>query len=352
MAVELAEAPGIDGCEEAMAELGDALAENGPLRGAGGSWSLGAWAVGRMTHGRRRVRLSSSAASRPRPRGPMIRSPLPRLLGALALIACAGMVAASAAGAATTLTWKQAKAERLAGTGPDGYVYASDRIVWLECGGKATAVMAGWTGPKAPIAMIYSHLVNTNRNMGLAVRRPMAGGRFQGRTLCLKGAKAKAKEVAGASVTCGRKQIALGVPIDGFYWTEPVASKPVGARGWTTTGQGNYSRSKAICVPAKALRKVQRTRKAASFPVGRATATVKASCKGGRRPVSWGFEASTMEQNGWRSAGSSVAMTVPFISAALPQGKAGWRLTFATPDGAPARATTSLAVHVTCAVPA
>ncbi len=54
--------------------------------------------------------------------------------------------------------------------------YIADGIVWLPCGGKATAVMTGWTGPKAPVAMVYSHEVKNSRQMAVAVRRPMAGG--------------------------------------------------------------------------------------------------------------------------------------------------------------------------------
>jgi len=274
-----------------------------------------------------------------------------RLAVALALVACAGLAVTTVASAATKLSWKNAKPVTLRGGGSDT-TYIADQIVWLECGGKATAVLSGWTGPKAPVAMVYSHLIKTNRNMGLAVRRPMSGGKLRARTLCLTGARVTTREKEGGPVSCAARQIAIGVPIDGFYWTEPVVSKPVGARGWTTEGQGNYSRSKVICAPSKAFRKVQRIRKATTFAAGKATATVRAACKGGRRPISWGFEVGVMEDNGWRSESSGTTMTVPFISASLPQGKAGWKLTFATPDGAPARSGgTPLAIHVTCAVP-
>ena len=277
---------------------------------------------------------------------------LRRLAVALALVVCAGLALSTAATAATKLTWKKAKAERLIGTGPDGHAYAADQIVWLECKGRATAILSAWTGPKAPIAIVYSHLVKSDRMMGLAVRKPMRSGAFRARTLCLGGARAVNRERSGGTVSCSRRQLAIGVPIDGGpYWTQPVSSRPVGARGWRIDGEGTYGRSKAICVPAKAFRKVARVRRAATFPAGKATATVRAACKGGRRPISWGFEVGALEDNIWRSPVSDTWMTVPFISASMPKGKAGWRLTFATPDGAPARTSTPLALHLTCAVP-
>jgi hypothetical protein len=276
-----------------------------------------------------------------------------RSIATLALVACAGLGGPAAAGAATELSWTNAKPERLAGTAPGGDAYTSDRIVWLECRGRATAVMTGWSGPKAPVAIIYSHLTQTERTMGLAVRRPVAGGTFRARALCLSGAKVTTREQSSGTVSCAAKQIAIGVPIDsGPYWQEPVSSKPVGARGWVTEGQGTYGRSKVICVPAKALRRVQRVRAAATFRAGSTTAVVTGSCKDGRRPIGWGFEAGTLPDNPWRSSVSAVGMTTPFIAASLPRGKAGWQLTFATPDGAPARTSTPLAVHLTCAVPA
>ena len=279
---------------------------------------------------------------------------LATLFAALACVALAApTTAATAKPAKTKLTWTKTKAETLLGGQQGGTEYSSDRIVWLKCGGKATAIAAGWSGPKAPVALIYSHLIKTNRLMGLAVRRPMSGGRFQGRTLCLSGAKATTRENSSGTVSCAAKQIAIGVPIDsGPYWIEPVASVPVGARGWVTTGQGTYGRSKVVCLPASALRKVKRIKQTASFPAGKATASVSATCTGGRQPIGWGFEVGVLPQNVWKSSQSSTPMSVPFISASLPQGKAGWKLTFATPDGAAAKTSTPLAVHVTCAKPA
>lgn len=279
------------------------------------------------------------------------------LAAALAALACVALAATATTAMAkapkTKLSWTSSKPVTLVGSKQAGFEYSSDQIVWFECRGKATAVMTGWSGPGAPIALIYSHLIETNRTMALAVRRPMSGGRFQGRALCLGGAKVSAEERSSGTVTCGAKQIAIGVPIDGGpYWTEPVASVPVGARGWVTTGQGTYGRSKVVCVPASAFRKVKRIEQSASFPVGKATASVSATCKGGRRPISWGFEAGVLAQNLWKSSQSSVSMSVPFIKASLPRGKAGWKLTFATPDGTAAKTTTPLAVHVTCAKPA
>lgn len=280
------------------------------------------------------------------------------LAAALAALTCFALAATATVATAkppkTKLTWTTTKPVKLLGGKQDGYEYNSDQIVWLECRGKATAVMAGWSATGAPVALIYSHLIMENRQMGLAVRRPMNAGRFQGRTLCLSGVKVKSSLTRDAgAVSCAAKQIAIGVPIDsGPYWLEPVSSVPVGARGWVTTGQGKYARSKVVCLPASAFRKVQRIRQTASFPAGKATASVSATCKGGRRPISWGFEAGVLPQNTWESSDSAVAMSVPFISASLPRGKAGWKLTFATPDGATAKTSTPLALHVTCAKPA
>lgn len=276
------------------------------------------------------------------------------LLAAVAL-ACAALAAPATAATAktpqTTLSWTSAKPVAL--PGDREYTYASGETVWLECRGKATAVTAGWSGPAAPIALIYSHLIQTNRTLGLAVRRPLTTGRFKARALCVSGAKATTREAAGGTVTCAAKQIAIGVPIDGGpYWTEPVASVPVGTRGWVTTGQGSYGRSKVVCLPAKAFRKVKQVKRTATFPTGKATASVTATCKDGRRPIGWGFEAGVLAANEWTSSQSSASISVPFISASLPQGKSGWRLTFATPDGAPAKTSAPLAIHVTCAVPA
>ncbi len=279
------------------------------------------------------------------------------LTAALAALACVALAAAATTATAkppkTKLSWTTSKPVTLVGGKQAGTEYSSDRIVWFECRGKATAVMTGWSGPGAPIALIYSHVIESSRMMGLAVRRPMSSGRFQGRALCLSGAKASTEERDSGTVTCAARQIAIGVPIDsGPYWNEPVASVPVGARGWTTSGQGKYGRSKVVCVPASAFRKVKRIKQTASFPAGKATASVSATCKDGRRPISWGFEVGVLPQNSWASTQSSVTMSVPFISASLPRGKAGWKLTFATPDGAAAKTSTPLALHVTCAVPA
>lgn len=278
---------------------------------------------------------------------------LRRLAAILALAACAVLVVSTTASATTKLSWAKAKPILLAGGESTGSVYSSGSIVWLECPGKATAVVAGWSGPKAPIAIVYSHLVESNRMMGLAVRTPMSGGKFRGRTLCLSGRRVTTRESENGPVTCARRQIAIGAPIDGGpYWEEPLVAKPIGARGWLNSGQGKYARSKAICVPAKAFRKVQRIRRSATFPVGKATTTVKATCKRGRRPISWGFEAGPLPQNVWTSQLLAAKMAVPLISTSLPTGKAGWRLTFATPDGVGAKTATNLAIHLTCAVPA
>ena len=270
----------------------------------------------------------------------------------LCLLLCLGLAGATAASAATKLSWKGVKPVTLQGGERSDTTYVSDGIVWLPCRGRATAVMVGFTGARVPVSMVYSHLVASDRQMAVAVRRPMAGGKFRARALCLSGARVTTADREGAPVSCAKRRIAIGVPIDAFYWSEPVVSKPVGARGWTTTGQGASARSKVICVPEKAFRKVKRIKATARFPAGKATATVRATCKGGRRPISWGFEVGTMADNRWSSERSSTSMSTPFVYRSMPRGKAGWRLSFATPDGAPARSGgTPLALHLTCAVP-
>ena len=78
-----------------------------------------------------------------------------------------------------------------------------------------------------------------------------------------------------------------------------------------------------------------------------------ATCTDGRRPIGWGFEAGTLDGNVWRSVdNSNLFMTAAYVAAAKPQGRSGWALTFATPDGKPAVSSAPVVLHLTCAVPA
>lgn len=274
-----------------------------------------------------------------------------RIAPPLLLAVLLSALLAGSAHAKVELSYVPAKPIKLTGAATPDREYDADGYVWLRCRGRATALMAGWSGARAPIAIIYSHLLEQHRYLGLAVRKPLRNGTIRGRTLCATGLRVKIKDSpdGAGKVACARSQLAIGVPIDGGpYVDRPVYSRPNGARGWVSDEGG---RTKAICVPARSFRAVKRVRRAASFKVGRSATTVAARCPGKRRPISWGFEAGTLEDNAWRSVESSTTITSPFIAASQPKGAAGWALTFATPDGAGARGATRLALHLTCAIP-
>lgn len=282
-----------------------------------------------------------------------------RTLLALSLGALLAALVAVPARAAVTLSYVSAPAAKLTGATSADRQYDSDTIVWLRCRAGAVALMAGWSDARAPVAIIYSHLLAQHRYLGIAVRKPFKTAKVRGGALCAKGVRFSTRtsgysnqpSSAVKRVACKRGQLAIGVPIDGGpYWDTAVASKPDGLRGWTSSQTG-YAAAKVICVSARSFRSAKLVRKAATFKAGKATTTVAAKCAGGRRPISWGFEAGLLEGNTWRSVESTSTMSVPFIAASQPRGRNGWALTFATPDGEAATSTTTVAVHLTCAIP-
>lgn len=266
---------------------------------------------------------------------------------------------AAPARAEVTLSFVRGPPVRLLGAQTADREYDADTIAWLRCNGRATPLMAGWSGGLAPVSMIYSHVLESSKQMAIGLRKPFKNVTVRGRLLCATGVRVTAKTSPPVNqavrepqrVSCNRGQLAIGVPLDGgLFGNAPVASKPEGLRGWFNSELG-FARAKVVCVPARSFGSPALVRKAAGFKRGSATTTVTARCSGGRRPISWGYEAGTLEGNIWRSVESSGTMTVPFIAAAYPSGSAGWSLTFATPDGLPATSSTSLALHLTCAKP-
>lgn len=284
----------------------------------------------------------------------MHRFPSALAVAAAVLLTALAAATAPATAAGVRLSFTPAKPVQLAGANGAATQYVTDQTVWLRCRGGATPLAVGWSGPRAPIAMVYSNQLASSRRLGLAVRRPFSGGALRAQALCASGSAVKAtvKEApsGGRSVSCGRGQVAIGVPIDGGpYWAGAVSSRPAGTRGWSVEGFGTYGRAKAICVSARAFPAAQVLTRSARFAAGARMAAVSARCPAGKRAIGWGFEAGAMPGNTWSAAGSSLQMAAPFLAASQPSGTSGWKLTFATPDGAPAAAETQIALHLTCA---
>jgi hypothetical protein len=238
-------------------------------------------------------------------------------------------------------------------SGDDDYRYAFEGYEWIECRGSDRALTIGWTDAHAPMALLYSHTWDSDGNLGLGLTRPAKTTRVRGVVVCAKGRFKAATKTSAGTVRCSKRQLALGIPIDGGpLLSAPVASRPAGKHGWRTSGQGSRASSKAICVASSAFKRVKLVKRKARFKPGKAATVVKASCARGTRPISWGFEAGTLPANEFRRAEDSEGMTVPYVAASLPKGARGWALTFRTPDGAAARTGTSLALHLVCAKPA
>lgn len=279
---------------------------------------------------------------------PMRTRSLFTLLASIAICAL-GLFAATQAGAAK-IKLSTVKGDTVKLLGTKDYTYASDNIVWFTCKGNAKAFMVGWSGPNAPVAIIYSHVFNSDGQMALAQRKPMKSGSFKSFARCASGPIAAKAKSAQGTVKCSKKQVAIGVPIDsGPYYQGATYSKPVGTRGWTSNEEG-YGGAKVICASKKAFKRANLVKATTAFKPGARTATVTATCKGGRVPISWGFEAGAMEGNAWAS--DSASIKAPLISKSGPRGKNGWSLTFFTPDGKGAAARTQVGIHVTCAKPA
>lgn len=284
-----------------------------------------------------------------------VRKPkLLRMLAVSAAVFGASLVAGSAAvpaSAAVKLSLVKTKPETLIGADAEA-IYSGAEVIWIECPGSSRTLMAGWTNAGAPIHSVFSHGFEGTGMLGIGALRPAKTKKIRAIGLCAKGSfAAVAKEVSGPKVTCSARQLALGMPIDGGPFLDaPVASVPVGKRAWSTTGQGEYARSKALCVAASAFKQVKLVKRTAKFALGKRSTALRASCARGSQPIAWGFEAGTLDQNALTKPGYD-PMSVPFIAAATPKGARGWSLTFATPDGAAARSSTSLALHITCAQP-
>lgn len=274
-----------------------------------------------------------------------------RLVTLAAALLLPSLGLSAAATAAVSLASTTARPVRIAGAGAaTGYTTAES--VWVECGAGATPLMLGWSGTRAAISTIYSNNLVSSRTLGVAVRRPLVGGTFRATALCARGpVAARTKESASGKVSCSASQLAIGVPIDGGpYWTRAVASIPVGTRGWRND-EGGYARAKVVCVAASAFKDVKVVTARGSLAAGARDGSVSAQCRGGSRPISWGFEVGALPGNTWSSPASSLVVSVPFVASATAKGRAGWSLTFATPDGKPAVAAVPLALAITCAAP-
>ncbi len=262
----------------------------------------------------------------------------------------AGVSAASAA--KLKLTTENAPSKRVSGGGRN-VPYGSGETVWAGCKSKGTPLMLGWSGVRAPVAIMYSNNLKVANILGFAIRNPLdRSATVRTKVLCARGAvKAKIKDGTSGRVSCSAGRIAIGVPIDGGpYWTESVYSVPDGTRGWRTSS-GKSGRAKVICVAASAFRSVKVVRKRSQFRVGATETRVTAKCRSGSRPISWGFEAGVQTGNAWNTPATGPTISVPFITSSKSTGKTGWSLVFSTPDGKPATGHTEIGLAITCAKP-
>jgi hypothetical protein len=278
-------------------------------------------------------------------------------LVAPAVTALLSLSAATGASAAKVkLVTEKAPSTKI-GTVDPKYGYASGETVWAKCKGSGTPLMLGWSGVRAPVAIMYANNLEKSKILGFAMRRTLGrGATVKTRVLCARGkVKAKVKYSTSGKVNCGKGRVAIGVPINGGpYWVTRVTSVPVGTRGWRSKeGDSKYTQTVAICVASSAFRSVKVVSKRARFKVGSDTTRVTATCRKGTQPISWGYEADVIDGNRWQTPnpGLAAAMAVPFVSSAMAKGRTGWSLTFATPDAKPARSAAALELVITCAKP-
>lgn len=272
------------------------------------------------------------------------------IFAALLVTLAVGTLAASASAAVTVKTVRGPVVDLRAPTSTVD-VYDVHERASAFCGKGGTPLTAGWTDAGAPVSSVRSLLNSINSYVEVNVRRPMAAGRIRAYAVCAKGpVKAKIKSADGATVSCGRK-LAIGVPLTSTwpYHEQAHEAKLLDKSRWTTSVP--YSDATATCVASSAFGKRKAVRRSTKFVVGRQTASVKATCAGERRPIGWGFAAPVLIGNAWDSADTSSRITVPFVSAATPAGKRGWKLTFRTPDGKGATTPAQVTLHLTCAVP-
>lgn len=230
----------------------------------------------------------------------------------------------------------------------------------MECARNGVPLAAGWSDIKAPMGSVYFNGTPNIRWAGLQVRAGRENVKYRMRAVCATGvgkvvarsAPSAGRDSVASRVSCPSGRLALGWPIvSGPYWRQAVSSIPVGRRGWLNT-EGGYARAEVLCVRASAFKNVRTVTRNATFAAGTSTADIKADCRRGTRPISWGYEAALMEANGWVSPDNrELTLRVPFVSAALPSGSRGWSLRFRTPDGQPAVAPAKVGIAVVCATP-
>ena len=287
-----------------------------------------------------------------RPSSPIARR-ASRLLGALAGAAIvAGLASPPAGAAAVKITKARASSvEAPAGTSADRVYDVDGADATAYCGTQGTPIMVGWTGLRSPVDEVR---VRADGNYAsVETRKAMTATRVRASALCARGPlRASVVTPDGTTASCGAK-LALGIPVRTSwpYAESAVAVRADGTRRWRVTGPVGW-RAAAVCVSARAFKRVTTRSATASFRPGQVESTVAATCPSGRRPIAWGHEADPAIGNLWQSSESrDTRLSVPFISAAQASGARGWRLTFRTPDQQPAVAGSRIAVHLTCATP-
>jgi hypothetical protein len=276
---------------------------------------------------------------------------VPLVLLAVAAPAVAGPPTPHAS--AISVTVKQGFAIKVPGPSTSVDVYDVGEDSSVSCKGGGVPLAVGWSGVATIVDRATYYLDGDNPYARLELRRPMTAGSFRPLAICAKGKGlgAKVKTSSGERVSCGNK-LPIGVPMDSTwpYSEQPIVAAPDGLKAWHYV-QPPQGRATAICVNAGAFSQVKVVKKTAAFAVGAKTASVSATCAGQRRPVGWGYEAPTMDQNVWDSLDTTSKRSVPFISASTPSGAKGWKLTFTTPDQLPEKTAATVGLNVTCAVP-
>lgn len=222
--------------------------------------------------------------------------------------------------------------------------------------GKGVPLTVGWTGATAPVAGTFVRLAGPNTYVELDPRRPKAAGKLRAVAVCATGKRLKPSvkiAQSGTTVSCGAKlTLGLAATESWPYIEDAITVGPSGANGWTAAA-GERPRPSALCVARSAFKRVKTVRKTGTFAAGSATASLSVACGGGRRVLAWGYEAAPIAGNTWRSAESSSGRSVPFVGDATPTaGAKGFKLTFRTPDNAPATAAAPIALSLRCGVPA
>jgi hypothetical protein len=213
----------------------------------------------------------------------------------------------------------------------------------------------GWSGATAPISGTNVYL-GDNPYFSLDARRPKDAGQLRGVAVCAKGKSLRPQvkiATSGTAVSCGNK-LTLGFAASESwpYIETPISVGPTGSNGWIADA-GERPRPSAMCISRSAFKRVTTVRAPGGFAAGSATATVSAACTGGRRALAWGYEASPIVGNRWKSADTSSARSTPFVGDALPTaGAKGFKVTFRTADNLPATAPSPVAVLVRCGAPA